>query len=105
RVMLLCYDAHGIPVDDQLRAALIENGAADSSADVDDLSSWLARQIKAGDGAAVHYALQAWIDGGGGKAEAATRSASGRRAASRRSSGSKSATKRAASAAADKASS
>ena len=103
RVMLLCYDAHGIPVDDQLRAALIEYGAADSSGDVDDLSSWLARQIKAGDGAAAHYALQAWIDGGAGKAEGATRSASGRRAAaaSRKTSGSK----RTASASVNKASS
>lgn len=105
RVMLLCYDAHGIPVDDQLRAALIEYGAADSSGDIDDLSSWLARQIKAGDGAAAHYALQAWIDGGAGKAEGATRSASGRRAAaaSRKTSGSKPATKRTASAAVNKA--
>ncbi len=64
RVMLLCFDTHGIPVDEQLRAALVEVGAADASADLGELSSWLARQVKASDGAAAHYALQAWTDAG-----------------------------------------
>lgn len=63
RVQLLCFDIHSIPVDEQLRRALIEAGAADEEADVNALSTWLSRQIKAADAAAAHAALQRWAEG------------------------------------------
>ncbi len=82
RVMLLCFQTHAIPVDEQLRQMLIEEGAADESADVEELSSWLARQIKASDGIDAHLALQAWVD--------AAHAKSGRQASSSASSSKKS---------------
>ena len=66
RVTLLCYDAHCIPVDERLRRALIKVGVCDEQMNVADLSSWLARQVKASDAAGTHYALQAWVDRVGG---------------------------------------
>lgn len=62
RIMLLAFQTHAVPVDDQLRTNLIEAGAADTSAENAELSSWLERQIKATDGVAAHMALQAWVD-------------------------------------------
>ncbi len=62
RVTLLCYDAHCIPVDDRLRRALVKAGVCDDDVEVADLSSWLARQVKASDAASTHHALQAWAD-------------------------------------------
>lgn len=67
RVQLVCYEAHAIPADEQLRAALIAEGAADSGHTVAELSNWLARQIKAEDALAAHYAFQDWIDSGKAK--------------------------------------
>ena len=62
RVLLLSFETHAIPVDDQLRIQLIEAEASDSSMEIPDLSTWLASQIKAEDGAAAHLSLQSWID-------------------------------------------
>jgi endonuclease III len=62
RTLLMSFDAHAIPVDEQLRARLVEEGACDPEADVHELSAWLARQIKASDARAAHLAFQAWID-------------------------------------------
>ena len=78
-VMLLCFDAHAMPVDEQLRDRLVAAGAADEQADVTAVSTWLARQVKAGDGARVHHKLQAWIDRVGpvGSTKGRSRRASG----------------------------
>ena len=62
RVLLLCFDTHGVPVDEQLRTALIEAEVADASVEVPELASWLASQIRAGDAVAAHAALQSWMD-------------------------------------------
>lgn len=62
RVMLLCFDIHAIPVDDALRALLIEEGAADASADIVEVSAYLARHVPAARGRDVHALLQAWSD-------------------------------------------
>lgn len=62
RVLLLSFETHAFPVDDQLRIQLIEAEASDSSLETPDLSSWLASQIKAEDGIAAHYAVQSWVD-------------------------------------------
>jgi len=64
RTLLLGFDGHAIPVDDQLRDALIDEEAADASADVAELSNWLCRQIKASDALETLLKLQQWIDTG-----------------------------------------
>ncbi len=68
RVTLLCFEAHCVPVDDRLRRALIAAAVCDDTVTVNDLSSWLARQVKAANSTATHHALQAWSDrpGSGG---------------------------------------
>jgi endonuclease III len=62
RVMLLSFQTHAVPVDDQLRTQLIEAGAADTSTENDELAAWLERQIKASESVQVHHALQHWLD-------------------------------------------
>jgi len=64
RTLLLGFDGHAIPVDEQLREALIDEEAADESADVVELSNWLCRQIKASDALEAHLKFQQWIDSG-----------------------------------------
>lgn len=62
RTLLLAFDTHAIPVDDQLRTNLIEAEVSDSSMEIPELSNWLASHIKAEDGVDAHQRLQAWID-------------------------------------------
>lgn len=62
RVMLLSFQVHAIPVDERLRQLLVDAGAADESADVAEVGSWLARQIKADEGIAAHEKFQAWVE-------------------------------------------
>lgn len=71
RVTLLCFDAHCIPVDDRLQRSMVGAGVCDDSITVADLSSWLARQVKAADAVPTHYALQAWSDSVGSGASGA----------------------------------
>ncbi|MCH6561950.1 MAG: response regulator [Myxococcales bacterium] len=82
RVMLLCFNAHRMPVDEQLRTALIEHGAASGSMDVPGVSAWLGRQIKAAKGVETHFALQSWIDEGATRIELGTGASSGLSSAS-----------------------
>ncbi|MCP3902311.1 MAG: hypothetical protein GY715_01635 [Planctomycetes bacterium] len=67
RVMLLCFDVHAIPVDEQLRRELVAAGAADEAADVSEVGAWLARQIKAGAGVEMHRRFQEWVEKAGAK--------------------------------------
>lgn len=67
RVQLLSFNAHGIPVDDQLLEMLIGAKIADDDTSVIDLTNWLGRQIKAEKGLETHLALQDWVDQGPGK--------------------------------------
>lgn len=62
RVTLICFGAHAVPVDDQLRTRLIEVGAADVSVEVPGLTAWLTRQIRAEESLAAHYAFQSWVE-------------------------------------------
>lgn len=64
RTLLIAFDGHAVPVDDQMRQALIEEEAADESADVVELSNWLCRHIKASDALEAHLKLQEWIESG-----------------------------------------
>lgn len=77
RLSLLCFNSHSIPVDDRLRERLIEAEVADAGMDVNELSVWLARHVKASHGPRMHFALQAWCDASAGRhrqAEGAARS-------------------------------
>lgn len=62
RVQLLSFETHGIPVDDQLRTQLIEAGVCEASTEVPELANWLASQVKQGEAAITHHALQSWVD-------------------------------------------
>jgi endonuclease III len=62
RVLLLSFGAHGMPADEQLRDALIEEDIVDPNADIPGLASWLARQIKAEDAVDAHHRLQHWVE-------------------------------------------
>jgi hypothetical protein len=62
RVMLLCFETHAVPVDDQLRTQLIEAGAMEAGIEIPEVAGWLATHIKAEDGIHAHYALQAFSD-------------------------------------------
>lgn len=62
RVLLLSFETHTIPVDEQLRGLLVGAEIGDESIDASALSTWLASQVRAADGPATHYALQAWVD-------------------------------------------
>lgn len=72
RVLLLSFDTHGIPVDDQLRIGLIDAEVSDASVEIPELATWLGTQVKAGEGAAVHHALQSWVDKSAGKSASTT---------------------------------
>jgi hypothetical protein len=87
RTLLMSFDAHAIPVDEQLRSRLIEEGVCNEDADVHELSAWLARQIKASDARAAHLAFQAWIDELG---PVAKRRSDGRKKSTRKKSATKS---------------
>lgn len=62
QVVLLSFGGHAIPVDDHLAAVLKGDGVVDPSASVEEIESFIAHHVKAGDGPAVHHALQAWAD-------------------------------------------
>ncbi|NNF44451.1 MAG: hypothetical protein HKO59_12340 [Phycisphaerales bacterium] len=62
RLLLLAFDAHAIPVDEQLRKRLVDAGAIDEDATVAEVGAWLSRQVKASDGVATHLAFQVWVD-------------------------------------------
>ncbi len=62
RTLLLGFDAHATPVDDRLLDALRDEGVADDETTIDDLDSWLTRQVKAAEGRDVYFALQHWAD-------------------------------------------
>jgi len=64
RVQLLCFEAHAIPADEQLRGKLIDAGVIEDALDVAEVSNWLTRYVKAGEGAAAHAAMQQWVETG-----------------------------------------
>ncbi len=83
RVLLLSFETHTIPVDSRLASALASAGASREGLDETDLSSWLSRQIKASDGVATHFALQHWVDAGGGKSRRSRKKSPGSSRSSR----------------------
>lgn len=62
RVALLSFDTPCVPIDDRLRALLIEEGAADGAAELPELVPWVSRQVKASQTRGIHFTLQQWSD-------------------------------------------
>jgi endonuclease III len=62
QVLLLSFGGHAIPVDDHLAALFKEEGAAEPDATVEEIESFVEYHVKAGEGPAVHHALQVWAD-------------------------------------------
>ena len=97
RVQLTAFDVHSIPVDEQLRLRLVAAEVVDAKQSVGDLTNWLARQIKAEEGQAVHAAFQAWMDTPQGKTtRGAKRSTSSKKKTTKKNPSSKKSTAKAA---------
>lgn len=62
RLMMVGFDVHAVPVDDQLRALLIEAKVAADTVEVPELASWITRQVRAGEGLKVHERFQSHVD-------------------------------------------
>ncbi len=73
RVTLLCFDTHCVPVDDRLRRCLAREGVCDEDADINELATWVSRQVKSTEARAAHLALQGWVDRVGGRSSARRR--------------------------------
>ena len=58
QVCLLCYDGHAIPVDEILAEELAKQGAIDPKASIEEISLFLERQVRAGQGAEIHALLR-----------------------------------------------
>lgn len=87
RLLLLSFDSHAIPVDEQLRACLAKIEVCEPQMELVDLATWMGSQIKAEDAAGAHYALQAWAErtGGGSGTSVADRKSTNRSSAPRKS--------------------
>jgi hypothetical protein len=84
RTLMLCFETHLLPVDEQLRTALIEAEVADASVEVPELATWLAMHVKASEIVGVHAALQKWMDGKAAAAERRTQRKPARSKAARK---------------------
>lgn len=73
RAMLLSFDTHAIPVDEQLHQRLVREEIIDADVDIAETASWLERQIKASDGVNAHYILQTWVESADKGGSGATR--------------------------------
>lgn len=76
RVLLLSFQAHAMPVDEQLRKNLILAEVADDDIRIPEVATWLERHIMASEGIPAHHTLQYWIDQGGAAASQRTKSSS-----------------------------
>lgn len=75
RVLLFALGIAAMPVDDKLRAALLEANAIDSSADLPEVQAWLERQIRSARVRHIHLLLQCWVDDSGRASHCRLRSA------------------------------
>ncbi len=64
QVLLLCFDAHAIPVDETLADLLKQQAVVDPDASLEEIAAFIERQVKAGQGHDTHQLLRAWVDAG-----------------------------------------
>jgi endonuclease III len=62
QVMLLNYGFHAVPIDDRMAEMLRSEGVVDEHSTTEDISHFIERLVKSGDGVAVHAAMRAWAD-------------------------------------------
>ena len=62
RVLLLSFDVHSMPVDDQLHALMFDHGIIDEPHDVESLHAWLTRQVTSAKAISTYLRLQRSID-------------------------------------------
>jgi hypothetical protein len=62
RIIAICFEVAAMPVDDRTLAVMISNDLIHESADVADASSWLTRQVKAGEIGEIHVRLHTWVE-------------------------------------------
>lgn len=62
RVLLVGLGAHCIPCDERLHALLEDEKAIEENLTIEEASSWLEHQVKAGEALDAHYQLQCWSE-------------------------------------------
>ena len=62
RIIALFFHVAAMPIDDRTLAVMITNDLLHESADLSEASSWLTRQVKAGEIGEVHVRLHAWVE-------------------------------------------
>lgn len=62
QVTLLCFGGHAVPVDDILAQRLRSELVVDPEASIEQIQSYLERQIRANEGPQAHAILRSWID-------------------------------------------
>ena len=62
RVTLLAFEGHVFPIDERIAAGLLEEEALAGELGLDEASSWLERQFRAGEAAPAYLLLEAWMN-------------------------------------------
>lgn len=62
RVVLLALGGHAMPVDEALASRLKADGAADPDADLEEIQSFLEKQIRSSESGAAHAALMNYVE-------------------------------------------
>jgi len=62
QVTLLCFGGHAVPVDEALAQRLRSELVVDPEASIEQIQSYLERQIRANEGLQAHAILRSWID-------------------------------------------
>jgi len=62
RVLLQCFGVHGVPVDEQTRALLADQGLCQPTDDLVEVAGMLARHVKSEQAESAHEALQGLVD-------------------------------------------
>ena len=75
QVTLVCFEGHAVPVDDRLAELLRAGEIVDPQATVEQIESFLERQIRAEKAPEAHAALRAWVDAGTRRVPADSRAA------------------------------
>jgi endonuclease III len=61
-VMLFCMDGHAIPVDQQLRDRLVDDGVVDQHATIQEIQAFIENHISHSQAAQVHSLLRAYVE-------------------------------------------
>jgi endonuclease III len=62
QILLLNFGLHALPVDDFMLELFKKDDAVDPDADVEEVSKYLEKVVKAGEGVELHAAMRSWAD-------------------------------------------